>query len=192
MSHPRMLEAQSAIDKAQRDLAHATIVAPWSGTVANVENLRSGAYVTAGQPALSLVASDDLWVEANPKETDLTHLKVGDRRDRKRRCLSLFQLEGEGHERESGNGRGILRAAAPECIRQLGEGGAARAGEARPRGGIGRTAAHFRHERRCLDRHRPSPQPVVVVRRDRQRASRRSGITSPKMISRQINILAAA
>ncbi|MGE0008701.1 MAG: HlyD family secretion protein [Parvibaculaceae bacterium] len=75
--HPRMLEAQSAVDKAARDLAHATIVAPWSGTVANVENLRAGAYVTAGQPAMSLVASGDLWVEANPKETDLTHLKVG-------------------------------------------------------------------------------------------------------------------
>ena len=76
--HPRMHEAQAAVDKAQRDLTRATILAPWSGTVANVENLRIGAYVTAGQPALSLVASDDLWVEANPKETDLTHLKVGD------------------------------------------------------------------------------------------------------------------
>ncbi len=76
--HPRMHEAQAAVDKAQRDLTRATILAPWSGTVANVENLRIGAYVTAGQPALSLVASDNLWVEANPKETDLTHLKVGD------------------------------------------------------------------------------------------------------------------
>jgi membrane fusion protein (multidrug efflux system) len=76
--HPRVLEAKSAIDKAQRDLDHATILAPWAGTVANVENLRSGAYVAAGQAALSLVASNDLWVEANPKETDLTHLKVGD------------------------------------------------------------------------------------------------------------------
>ncbi|MGE3876051.1 MAG: HlyD family secretion protein [Parvibaculaceae bacterium] len=76
--HPRMLEAKAAVDKAERDLDHTTVPAPWSGTVANVENLRSGAYVTAGQPALSLVASGDLWVEANPKETDLTHLKVGD------------------------------------------------------------------------------------------------------------------
>jgi membrane fusion protein (multidrug efflux system) len=76
--HPRMHEAKAAIDKAQRDLDHATIVAPLPGTVANVENLRTGAYVTAGQPAMSLVASDNLWIEANPKETDLTHLNVGD------------------------------------------------------------------------------------------------------------------
>jgi membrane fusion protein (multidrug efflux system) len=27
---------------------------------------------------MSLVASDNLWIEANPKETDLSHLKVGD------------------------------------------------------------------------------------------------------------------
>ena len=76
--HPRMHEAQAAVDKAQRDLTRTTILAPWSGTVANVDNLRTGAYVTAGQAAMSLVASDDLWVEANPKETDLTYLKVGD------------------------------------------------------------------------------------------------------------------
>jgi len=76
--HPRMHEAQAAVDKAQRDFNRTTILAPWSGTVANVDNLRVGAYVTAGQPAMSLVASDDLWIEANPKETDLTHLKVGD------------------------------------------------------------------------------------------------------------------
>ncbi|MFZ5673991.1 MAG: HlyD family secretion protein [Pseudomonadota bacterium] len=76
--HPRMLEAKAEIDKAQRDLNRATVYAPWSGTVANVENLRVGSYVTVGQPAMSLVASNDLWVEANPKETDLTYLKVGD------------------------------------------------------------------------------------------------------------------
>lgn len=76
--NPRMLEAKSAVDKAQRDLTRSTVLAPWSGTVANVENLRVGSYVTVGQPAMNLVASDELWVEANPKETDLTHLKVGD------------------------------------------------------------------------------------------------------------------
>jgi len=77
--HPRMLEAQSNIDKARRDLEHAEVRAPWSGTAANVENLRPGSYLSLGQPALSLVASDDQWVEANPKETDLTYLRVGDK-----------------------------------------------------------------------------------------------------------------
>jgi membrane fusion protein (multidrug efflux system) len=77
-NHPRMREAQAAIDKARRDLGHAVIYAPWAGIVANVESLRAGTYLAAGQPAMTLVAANDLWVEANPKETDLTYLNVGD------------------------------------------------------------------------------------------------------------------
>lgn len=77
-NHPRMKEAQAAVDKARRDLNHTVIYAPWAGIAANVENLRAGTYLTAGQAAMTLVAADDLWVEANPKETDLTYLNVGD------------------------------------------------------------------------------------------------------------------
>jgi membrane fusion protein, multidrug efflux system len=77
-NHPRLREAQAEVDKARRDLDHAVIYAPWAGIAANVESLRSGTYLAAGQPAMTLVASNDLWVEANPKETDLTYLNVGD------------------------------------------------------------------------------------------------------------------
>jgi len=77
-NHPRMRAAQAAVDKAKWDLGHTTVVAPWSGIAANVDNLRPGSYVEAGTAAMSLVENDDLWVEANPKETDLTYLKPGD------------------------------------------------------------------------------------------------------------------
>lgn len=77
-NHPRMLEARAAVDKAKRDLERTTIVALWDGIVANVENLRPGTYLAAGDPAMSLVGTDDIWIEANPKETDLTYLKAGD------------------------------------------------------------------------------------------------------------------
>ncbi len=77
-NHPRMLEARAAVDKAKRDLERTTIIAQWDGIVANVENLRPGTYLAAGDPAMSLVGTDDLWIEANPKETDLTYLKTGD------------------------------------------------------------------------------------------------------------------
>jgi membrane fusion protein (multidrug efflux system) len=77
-SHPRMLAAKAAVDKAKWDLAHATVVAPWSGTAANVENLKPGGYLASGDAAMTLVASDDVWIEANPKETDLTYVKPGD------------------------------------------------------------------------------------------------------------------
>jgi membrane fusion protein, multidrug efflux system len=77
-NHPRVRSAQAAVDRARWDLDHTTVVAPWPGTVANVENLKPGTYLAAGTPALSLVASDDIWIEANPKETDLTYVKPGD------------------------------------------------------------------------------------------------------------------
>ncbi|MGE3831269.1 MAG: HlyD family secretion protein [Parvibaculaceae bacterium] len=77
-NHPRMRAAQAAVDKARRDLDHAVVYAPWAGIAANVESLRAGTYLAAGQPAMTLVAANDLWVEANPKETDLTYLNVGD------------------------------------------------------------------------------------------------------------------
>ncbi|MEM7177415.1 MAG: HlyD family efflux transporter periplasmic adaptor subunit, partial [Pseudomonadota bacterium] len=43
---------------------------------ANVQ-LQVGEYVEEGDPVLSLVGSDAVWVVANLKETDLTHLALG-------------------------------------------------------------------------------------------------------------------
>ena len=51
------------------------------GIVANVDELQVGAVSRRpAQPAFSLVATDDLWVEANPKETDLTYREARRRR----------------------------------------------------------------------------------------------------------------
>ena len=36
-----------------------------------------GRYLSAGTAVFSIIADDDPWVDANPKETDLTYLKVG-------------------------------------------------------------------------------------------------------------------
>jgi len=44
--------------------------------VANM-SLRPGVYVQAGRPVFAVVATDPLWIEANFKETDLTHVRVG-------------------------------------------------------------------------------------------------------------------
>ena len=46
--------------------------------VSNIE-LQRGEYVTAGTPVFSLIAADRVWVEANLKETDLTHVRKGQR-----------------------------------------------------------------------------------------------------------------
>jgi membrane fusion protein (multidrug efflux system) len=40
-------------------------------------NCRARNYITAATPAFALVSDQDLWVEANFKEDQLTHMRVG-------------------------------------------------------------------------------------------------------------------
>jgi len=71
------LAAQAQVDKARRDLSRTTVLAPIPGIVTNVDALQVGEYLPAAQPAFSLVSAADVWIEANPKESDLAYLKAG-------------------------------------------------------------------------------------------------------------------
>lgn len=73
--HALVQEATSRRDQAALDLQRTDIRAPFAGVAAKTPEL--GAYVRAGMPAMSLVAADRLWVEANLKETDLAHVRPG-------------------------------------------------------------------------------------------------------------------
>jgi membrane fusion protein (multidrug efflux system) len=75
--HPRVRAAAADLDEAQRQLRHATVRAPFAGIVTQVHNVQPGAYLAAAQPAFALVAADHVWVEANPKETELTYVRSG-------------------------------------------------------------------------------------------------------------------
>jgi membrane fusion protein (multidrug efflux system) len=72
------LQAQAKVDEAQRQLDHAVIYAPFGGIVTQVESVQPGMYLGAATAAFGLVSTDRVWVEANPKETELTHVKPGD------------------------------------------------------------------------------------------------------------------
>jgi membrane fusion protein (multidrug efflux system) len=48
-----------------------------SGTATQVDNIQLGRFLAAGSPVLSVIDDHDPWVEANPKETDITYLRVG-------------------------------------------------------------------------------------------------------------------
>ena len=52
------------------------ILAPADGTISNI-TLRPGDYVKAETPVFSLIETARRWVEANIKETDLTHVRQG-------------------------------------------------------------------------------------------------------------------
>jgi membrane fusion protein (multidrug efflux system) len=74
---PLYVQAKTAVDDAQRDLNDSIVKAPFDGVVTNVDSLQVGKYLESSQPGFSLVGSNDLWIEANPKETELTYVRPG-------------------------------------------------------------------------------------------------------------------
>lgn len=74
---PPYRQAKAALDQAQRDLDHTRVTAPISGVATQVDNIQLGRFVTAGATIFSIVDDAAPWVDANPKETDITHLRVG-------------------------------------------------------------------------------------------------------------------
>jgi membrane fusion protein, multidrug efflux system len=75
--YPEYAQAKAALDTAQRDFDHTIVRAPMSGTATQVDNIQLGRFVAAGTPVLSVIDDQAPWVEANPKETDITYLRVG-------------------------------------------------------------------------------------------------------------------
>ncbi len=74
--HPSVLEARALRDKTALDLEHTAVRASLLGAVTNFD-LQPGEYVKAGSVVFSLVGTGASWVHANYKETDLTHVRVG-------------------------------------------------------------------------------------------------------------------
>jgi membrane fusion protein, multidrug efflux system len=75
--HPRYKNALAARDEAARQLSHAIVKAPFDGIVTNVPTLQPGQYLASGTTAFNIVSTDHVWVEASPKETELTSVEAG-------------------------------------------------------------------------------------------------------------------
>jgi membrane fusion protein (multidrug efflux system) len=74
--HPLYLRALAEKELAMVRLSYAEVHAPVSGVVTNVA-LKTGEYVEAGELLLAIVDTSARWVEANLKEVDLEHLRIG-------------------------------------------------------------------------------------------------------------------
>jgi membrane fusion protein (multidrug efflux system) len=74
---PDYAQAQAAVENAERDLNHTIVRAPIAGTATQVDSIQLGRFVAAGTPVFSVVDDEAPWVDANPKETDITNLRVG-------------------------------------------------------------------------------------------------------------------
>ncbi len=71
-----LAELQTAQAKAERDLSFTVIRAPIDGVLGN-RAMQVGDYVQTGTRLASLVPLDDVYIDANFKETQLAHLKAG-------------------------------------------------------------------------------------------------------------------
>jgi len=71
-------QAQAQVDEAARQLEHSVIRAPFAGTLTQVDSVQPGMYLAAATAAFGIVSTERIWIEANPKETELTHVKQGD------------------------------------------------------------------------------------------------------------------
>jgi membrane fusion protein (multidrug efflux system) len=75
--HPLVQQAQALLDRARLNLSYTVVAAPSDGVVTRVEQLQVGSYINASAPVFALVSTGDIWVEANFKEDQLTHMRVG-------------------------------------------------------------------------------------------------------------------
>jgi hypothetical protein len=69
---------QAVLDLAKINLGYTRIVAPVDGMVSE-RGVRDGQYAHAGTQVITVVPLDNVWVLANYKETQLTHVAIGQR-----------------------------------------------------------------------------------------------------------------
>ena len=74
--HALFLAAQAKVSRALRNLNSTIIRSPANGILSNV-TLEAGEYVEAGDIIFSVVEADNVWIEANLKESQLTHVRQG-------------------------------------------------------------------------------------------------------------------
>ena len=73
----RVGAARAARDQAALNLSYTRVIAPSSGVVSK-KTVELGQLVQAGQPLMSVVPLEDVWVTANLKETEVADVKPGE------------------------------------------------------------------------------------------------------------------
>jgi membrane fusion protein (multidrug efflux system) len=71
-----ILLREADLDMARLNLSYTVLIAPYDGTIGR-RTLEPGQYVQGGQTISYLVRNEDKWVTANYKETQITHIFVG-------------------------------------------------------------------------------------------------------------------
>jgi membrane fusion protein (multidrug efflux system) len=69
-------QARAVLAQAELNLQHASVRAPVTGIISR-KSVEVGQNVQAGQPLMAIIALDEVWVTANFKETQLQHMRPG-------------------------------------------------------------------------------------------------------------------
>ncbi len=75
--NPKIRAAIQALEKARLNLAFSTIIAPTNGVIESFE-IDKGYYASIGQPLTTLISKNDVWIQANMKENNLSRMKIDD------------------------------------------------------------------------------------------------------------------
>jgi membrane fusion protein (multidrug efflux system) len=75
-THPTVLAAAARLRDAALALHRTEITAPVDGVVAK-RSVEIGQRVDAGTPLMSIIPLNDVWIDANFKEVQLKHLRIG-------------------------------------------------------------------------------------------------------------------
>jgi multidrug resistance efflux pump len=76
-NNAQLLSARAAIEKAELDLKRTAVVAPTRGSVTDLR-IDAGQYAQTGAPLMTLIATHDLWINADMTENNLGNVKPGD------------------------------------------------------------------------------------------------------------------
>ncbi|HVN46277.1 MAG TPA: efflux RND transporter periplasmic adaptor subunit [Steroidobacteraceae bacterium] len=74
--HPQVRDAAAAVRNAYLTLERTELDSPVAGFVAR-RNVQLGQRVSTGEPLMSVVPLDQVWVDANFKEPQLAHMRIG-------------------------------------------------------------------------------------------------------------------
>jgi membrane fusion protein, multidrug efflux system len=94
--------ALAQVKNSELQLSYCTIVAPVSGRIAE-KTVQTGNRVSVGQ-ALMAVVEDNVWIEANFKETQLERIQVGQPVDIKIDALPHYRFKGRVDSLQPGSG----------------------------------------------------------------------------------------
>ncbi len=74
--HPNVLQAATAVRNAYLNYARVNIVAPVAGFVSK-RSVQVGQRIAAGNPLMAIVPLEQIWIDANFKESQLKHIRIG-------------------------------------------------------------------------------------------------------------------